>query len=805
MWCGIAWLILIVAVFCVAYFRFPTRMWIPFSAVVLFITSIGISVVPAILFWLIWFALTLLMVADSLRWRWVIKPFLHWFRQQQPPISASERDVLEAGGVWMEKEFFSGCPDWQRIFTHQKRKLTDIEQSFLDNQVTTLCSMLSDWEIQQANNFPDSAWEYIKREKFWGMIIDKKYGGLGFSAIAHSAVVTKIASRSISGAVTVMVPNSLGPAEFISYFGSEEQKHYYLPRLAMGEEIGAFALTGPSVGSDAMSVPDTGVVCRGNYDGKEVLGIRLNFNKRYITLAPVATLFAIAFKLQDPEHLLGENAVGITVALVPRNTHGVEAGSRHQPLNQGFLNGPVRGKEVFIPVDFVVGGVKSCGKGWRMMMECLSVGRGISLPALATGAAQLSCRTSGAYAQLRRQFHRSIGQFEGVEIALAKIAGFTYLCDSTREFTAAAVDAGVHPSIASAITKYHLTELGRQSVMHAMDIHAGRGIQMGPRNYLACIYEGIPIAITVEGANILTRNLIIYGQGVLRCHPYLRDELIAAENPSDANRNKPFDRLFLSHIGFLLNIVARTFIYGISGGRGIRIKQNTRTKKYLRQLTRMTYAFNVLTELTLAVVGAKFKFKEALSARLGDVMSHLYLASAVLHRYSANQEPLDEWPLVQWSLDYCLWKIQDAFDEILMNFPNCWLAGILRWLVFPWGRSYRSPNDQLSFSVAQLMQKSGNVRDKITQYCYIGDSQEDSVGRVEMAFKQWEKVKSLWGKMHADSGAIMQDLKSAYENGKINENEYKELCKFAELYWDALQVDEFMSHERKPNDEKERL
>ncbi len=814
MWTCLAWLILIIGIFSLLYFRRPPKFWIPVSAVILFVVSTGISLFFSVVFWVLWFALTALILIYPVRWKLVTKPLLHWFRKQQPPISSSERDVLEAGGVWFEKQFFSGRPDWSQLFQASSVQLTSDEQSFIDNPVETLCSLLNDWEIQQNHDFPKAAWDYIKKEGFWGLIIEKKYGGHGFSAAAHSAIVTKIASRSIAAAITIMVPNSLGPAEFISHFGTEEQKNHYLPRLVCGEEIGCFGLTAPEAGSDATNIPDVGIVCNGVHEGKEVVGIRLNFEKRYITLAPIATLIAVAFKLYDPEHLLGgKENIGITVALIPRDTPGVEAGLRHRPANLAFPNGPLRGKDVFIPLDFILGGPSCRGRGWRMMMECLSLGRGISLPALATGAAQLSFRTSGAYAQLRRQFKRSIGEFEGVGLALAKIGGFTYLCDATRLFTAQAVDVGARPSIASAITKCHVTELGRQAVMRAMDIHAGRGIQMGPRNYLGMAYQGMPIGITVEGANILTRSLIIYGQGVLRCHPYLREELMAAEHPEDTSSQAQFDKLFLSHVGFILQNACRTFFYGVTGGKTVGMRINTRAKKYLRQLTRMSYALSFISDFALAGIGAEFKFKESLSARLGDVLSHLYMASAVIHHYHSRGELLEEWPFVTWSLDYCLWQIQEAFDKFFANFPNRFLAFFMRRLVFPWGRAYVAPTDRDSFLIAESMQRGSKLRDSLTEYCYIGDKDTDAVRRVESAFQSWEKVKPLWHKLKSiktknsdySPNKLLKPIEGARQTGQINEDEYEQLRDFAGRYWDALQVDEFINGERKPANEKERI
>ena len=581
MWIYFAWLILIIGVFSLVYYNCSPKCWIPASAALLIIASTGFSTPAIIVLWVIWFLFACFILLSGLRIRYVTHPFLHWFRKQQPPLTQSEIDVLQAGGTWWEVQIFTGYPNWKALIHSDLPKLTEEEQAFIDHEVETLCRMLDDWQIQQDNDMPKEVWEYIKKEGFWALVFGKKYGGHAFSAVAHSTIVSKIASRSISAAISVMVPNSLGPAEFLAQYGTEKQKKHYLPRLAKGEEIGCFALTTTEAGSDATAIVDRGVVCKGEYQGKEVLGIRLSWEKRYITLAPIATIVALAFKLYDPERLLGnKEKVGITIALIPTHLPGVTKGSRHAPLDLAFLNGPIRGKDVFIPLDLVPGGPSKCGHGWVMMMECLSLGRGISLPALATGATKLCFRMSGAYAQIRQQFKRPIGQFEGVADGLAHIGGYTYLCEATRLLTAQAVDKGVKPSVASAITKYHLTEMCRRAVNRAMDIHAGRGIQMGPRNYLGRVYQSIPISITVEGANILTRNLIIYGQGVLRCHPFLSEEIKAAANPEDKEQNKRFDKLILSHTGFMLSRLLRGIVYGFTGGRWIQVREKSRLHRF---------------------------------------------------------------------------------------------------------------------------------------------------------------------------------------------------------------------------------
>jgi alkylation response protein AidB-like acyl-CoA dehydrogenase len=661
--------------------------------------------------------------------------------------------------------------------------------------------MISDWEtVNDKQDMSEEVWDYVKKEKFLGMVIDKKYGGRGFSAVAHSTVVNKIATRSVSAGVSIMVPNSLGPAEFLSHYGTDEQKDYYLPRLATGQEIPCFGLTAPNAGSDATNLTDTGVVCRQTVDGKEVLGIRMNFNKRYITLAPIATLLGIAFQLYDPDHLIGEKEyIGITLALIPNTTKGIEQPLRHAPLNLAFMNGPLRGKDVFIPMSYVIGGQANVGLGWQMMMECLAVGRGISLPSLGTGAAKFCARMTGAYARVREQFKRPIGEFEGVALSLARIGGFAYLCESTRMMSALAVDADTRPSVGSAIAKYHMTELGRQAVDDAMDIHGGRGIQMGPRNYLGFLYQSMPVCITVEGANILTRNLIIYGQGVMRCHPYLQDEIRTTEEPEKHENRKKFDELLLSHVGFGVSLFVRSIVYGFTGGRFINAEGDRDVAKYYRQLTRMSNAFALLSEAALSVLGNQLKFKESLSARLGDILSHLYMGAAVLKHYKDNDSQKQELPFVAWAMDYCLHQIQVAFDDFLANFPVRWLAKSLRFLFFPYGRAYAYPSDKLSLQVSAALQVNSTLRDHVTRDIYVGNDVDDPSGRMEAAFQKLCAAQPLLDKLAlavkerkiGRKLSLDQRILAAFDRKIINDSEKEELLALDALVWDALQVDDF--------------
>lgn len=636
-------------------------------------------------FWLLWIPAVAFVHAIAWRRRIISAPILKLFKTLLPPMSQTEREALDAGDVWWEGELFSGQPNWNKLHEFAAPELSEAEQAFLDNQTNTLCSKLDDWKIvHELHDLPEEVWNYIKQEKFWGLEISEAEGGLGFSPLLHSAVICKVASRSVSTAVTLMVPNSLGPAELLHFYGTDEQKKYYLPRLASGEEIPCFALTSPHAGSDAAAIPDRAIVCMGEYEGEQVLGMSVTWEKHYITLAPVATLLGLAVKLYDPEHLLGEQEdIGITLCLIPTDHPGVEIGRRHLPLNSAFMNGPTSGKDVFIPLGWIIGGKEMAGQGWRMLMECLSIGRSISLPSMSAANAMLCYRMTSIYARLRKQFRVSIGKFEGVEEALSRIAGYTYMMEASRVFTAQAVKDGVKPAVPSAIAKYHMTEMGRQVINDAMDIHGGRGIQMGPMNYLAQMYISAPIAITVEGANILTRNLIIFGQGAMRAHPYARAEIAAAQQEDPDVSLKEFDKVFWKHVGHILGSFAHAFVLGLTGSILVGAPHTKKVSRYYRHLTRMSAAFAFSTDITLLIVGGDIKRKERLSARLGDILSHLYLGSAVLKYYRDNGESAEDLPYVEWALQTNLAAIQTAFGGFWSNFPNRLLGKLCHWFIFP--------------------------------------------------------------------------------------------------------------------------
>ncbi|MGC1853773.1 MAG: acyl-CoA dehydrogenase [Candidatus Aquirickettsiella sp.] len=737
--------------------------------------------------------LIMLLCVTPLRQTFLVKPFLAYLSTILPPISETEKIVLEAGDMWWEKDLFRGRPDWKALHNISLSTLTREEEIFINDQVETLCSMLDDFNILTVeHDLPFSVWEFLKKQKFFGMVIPKKYEGLGFSALAHSSIVLKIATRSVSAAVNALVPNSLGPAELLLHYGTEEQKDYYLPRLAKGEEIPCFALTSVDAGSDAAALKDNGIVCKGTYQAKEMLGIRLNFNKRYITLAPIATVMGVAFKLSDPDQLLGgKKEIGITVALVPSSLTGIEIGKRHSPMGLAFMNGPIIGKNVFIPISFIIGGEKMLGQGWRMLMECLSIGRGISLPAVSAAQAQLAYRMTGAYGVLREQFHLSIGRFEGVAAALARIAGLTYLIEATRRFTVTAVDASLKPALASSIAKYHMTEFARTIINDAMDIHGGRGIQMGPRNYLASGYIAIPISITVEGANILTRNLILFGQGAVRCHPYLREEMQAIEKKDIS----ALDKLLIQHISYSTKNLLKTFLCAFGLGHFFVATPIKKLSYYYRQISRLSAALAFITDFTLLSLGGNLKRKERLSARLGDVLSYLYIASSVIRYIQDYPLSKEDDIYARWGLDYCLYHIQHSLENFFNNFPKPFIAQLLKFIIFPLGRPYQLPTDKQDMQLMAVMAKICKFRDRITQDCYLGKKLEDPTGRMEIAFNEFINTQPIRDKLKKQGFNqdldTEQQLESALAKKILTHAEVEQFLQAQKFQQDAMQVDAF--------------
>jgi acyl-CoA dehydrogenase len=666
------------------------------------------------------------------------RAFLRFYERIAPALSETEQTALAAGTVGFEGELFSGKPDWNKLLSQPAPKLTPEEQAFLDGPCEEVCKMTNEWEVtHERADLPPEVWDYIKRHKFFGMIIPKSFGGLGFSAFAHSAVLQKLNSHSGTLGTTVAVPNSLGPAELLLHYGTEEQKNHYLPRLADGREIPCFGLTNPYAGSDATSIPDFGIVCKGTYQGKETLGVRMTFDKRYITLAPVATVIGIAFRMYDPDKLIGEkNDIGITLALVPRDTPALEVGRRHLPLNMPFQNGPVRGTDVFVPLSALIGGQEYAGQGWRMLVECLSVGRAISLPSGTTGGARMGALATGAYARIRKQFGLSIGRFEGVEEALARIGGHTYAMTALSRLTAAAVDLGEKPSVPSAIAKYHATELARAVVTDAMDIHAGKGVILGPRNWVGRSWQGAPIAITVEGANILTRSMIIFGQGATRCHPYVLKEMQAAALKDPTAKLNAFDDALFGHMGFTISNAVRSLWFGLTGSYLGSAPGDAYTQRYYRKLVRYSAALALLADMAMLMLGGKLKFKERLSARLGDVLSQLYIASAILKRYEDNNRPEIEQPMLAWAIYDCVFKMQNALVGALRNFPMRPVAWVLGWIVFPLGQRERAPGDRTGHRVAQLLMSPNAARDRIAEFCFTTPCANNPMGQMLAALPE---------------------------------------------------------------------
>ncbi|MGN6225964.1 MAG: acyl-CoA dehydrogenase [Dyella sp.] len=784
-----------------AYHRTGLRTWAIATGVTTLVVGLlaGAPVTTVVLL-IIEAAIAVPLLMPAFRRRQISAPLLRIFAKVTPKLSDTEQTALEAGTVGFEGELFSGKPDWHQLLSQPKPELSVEEQAFLDGPVEQLCAMIDDWQItHELGDLPPAVWEFIKKNKFFGMIIPKQYGGLQFSALAHSAVLQKLATMSATVASTVAVPNSLGPAELLLHYGSEEQKNHYLPRLAVGEEIPCFALTGPYAGSDATSLTDYGIVCKQVVDGVETLGVKLTFDKRYITLAPIATVVGLAFRMYDPEHLLGDKEdLGITLALLPRSTPGLQIGRRHFPLNIPFQNGPVHGKDVFAPLTTLIGGPHMAGHGWRMLVECLSVGRAISLPSNATGGVRMAVAATGAYARLRKQFGLSIARFEGVEEALARIGGLTYATAALSRATAAAVDRGEKPAVPSAIAKYHATEWGRIVAGDAMDVHGGKGVQLGPKNYAGRAWQGVPIAITVEGANIMTRSLMIFGQGAIRCHPYVLKEMQALSIADYGDRLKAFDRALFGHIGFGISNAVRSFTLGITGSAIGDAAGDAYTRRYYRKLNRYSAALALCADVFMGVLGGKLKFKEKLSARLGDVLSYLYIASAMLKRYEDTGRPEADRPLLAWAFHECVWRMQMALDGAIRNFPVRPVGWLLRVLVFPFGRREVPPSDRLGRRVAALITAPGEARDRLTQWAYLTPTANNTVGRmcallpdviaaepVERKFQKAQKAGQFV------SRAYDSQLIEAVKAGAITEGEAALLKRVRDTSFEFISVDDF--------------
>jgi acyl-CoA dehydrogenase len=789
-----------------AYLRVGLRAWTIATAIAIVATGFvaGSS----------WLAMAIPLIVLALfavpfnladfRRRKISAPLLAAFQKVTPQLSDTEQIALEAGTVGFEGELFSGKPDWSKLLKLPKPELSVEEQAFLDGPVEQLCAMVDDWQIcHELADLPAEMWAFLKQNKFFGLIIPKEYGGLGFSALAHSAVLQKVAGMSTTLVSTVAVPNSLGPGELLVHYGTKEQKDYYLPRLADGREIPCFALTGPYAGSDATSIPDYGIVCKGEWNGANVLGVRLTFDKRYITLAPVATIVGLAFRMHDPDKLLGDKAdLGITLALLPRDTHGLEIGRRHFPMNIPFQNGPVRGRDVFVPLAQLIGGPDMAGQGWRMLVECLSVGRAISLPSNIAGGARSAVAATGAYARIRKQFGVAIGRFEGVEEALARIGGYTYAISALSQETAAAVDRGEKPSVPSAIAKYHATERARDIAKDAMDVHGGKGVSLGPGNWIGRGWQGAPIAITVEGANIMTRSLMIFGQGAIRCHPYVLKEMQALHIADYSEKLKAFDAALFGHIGFAISNAVRSCVLGLTFAKIGRVPGSAYTKRYYRKLNRYAAALALVADTSMLVLGGKLKFKEKLSARLGDVLSNLYIASTMLKRFEDQGRPVTDQPLLAWAFHDCVYRMQEALDGVLRNFPLRPVAWLLRVLVFPFGLREVPPSDRLGHRIAALLTAPNEARSRLIAGIYLTPSANNPIGRmnqllpdvitaepVERKFLKAVKGGELAGYDYA------AQLADAQAKGVLSAAECELLTRVRAATFEFISVDDFDSSE----------
>jgi acyl-CoA dehydrogenase len=740
------------------------------------------------------------MTSSRLRRDYLSKPIFGWARGVLPTMSDTEREALEAGDVWWDADLFTGNPDWAKLLAVKPAVLTAEEQAFMTGPVDALCAMLDDWKINwELRDLPPEVWDFIKRERFFGMIIPKEFGGLGFSPYAHSEVVRKISTRSVVAAVTVMVPNSLGPGELLMKFGTDEQRARWLPRLADGRDIPCFGLTSPEAGSDAAAMVDSGVICTGTFDGREVLGLQLNWHKRYITLGPVATLIGLAFKAYDPDHLVGDrDDLGITVALIPHDLPGVEIGRRHLPSMQVFQNGPNKGHDVFIPLDYIIGGEARLGQGWKMLMSALAAGRGISLPSLSAAGAAYAARTTGAYARIREQFNIPIGKFEGIEEPLARIAGTAYLLDAARRLTCTALNLGHHPAVISGIMKLHATERMRVVIDDAMDIHGGKAVIDGPQNYLGNLYRSVPVGITVEGANILTRNLIVFGQGAIRAHPYLLAEMNALSEPDKARGLDAFDSVFWKHVGHSVKTLFRAFGRNWTGGTFAPAPDAGAATDFYRQLSRYSSAFALCADMALLTLGGALKRKEMLSARFGDILSELYLLSAALKRWEDEGRQADDFPALEWCMATGFRTIEARFADILANLPNRFVAGLLKFVVQPFGARVLGPNDRVVHRCAQMILEPSAARERLTpDLAHIDDDR--GFARLEKAFKLVTSAEDIARRMRT---AKIRDWTDAVARGVITQAEGQQLAEAQAAAAAVIAVDDFAPEDLSPHHKK---
>src|SRR5246127_91272 len=725
----------------------------------------------------------------SFRRDYITKPLFSFARNVLPSMSDTEREALEAGDVWWDADLFTGNPDWSKLLAFPQATLTEEEKAFLNGPVDELCAMLDEWKINwEWRDLPQEVWDFIKAKKFFGMIIPKEFGGLGFSPYAHSEVVRKISSRSLAAAVTVMVPNSLGPGELLMRFGTRDQQQRWLPRLADGREIPCFGLTSPEAGSDAASMIDSGIICKGNFEGRDVLGLRLNWHKRYITLGPVATLLGLAFKAYDPDHLVGsKDDLGITVALIPTHLAGVSIGQRHLPSMQVFQNGPNWGKDVFIPLDYIIGGKERLGQGWKMLMTALAAGRGISLPSLSAAGAAYAARTTGAYARIREQFGISISKFEGIEEPLARIAGTAYLLDGARRLTCAALNEGHHPAVISGIMKRQATERMRIAIDDAMDIHGGKAVIDGPQNYLGNLYRSVPVGITVEGANILTRNLIVFGQGAIRAHPFLLEEMNALAEDDRARGLEAFDYVFWKHVGHSLKTLARAFGRSWTFGLFAPAPDAGDATRFYRQLSRYSAAFALCADMALLTLGGALKRKEMLSARFGDILSELYLLSAALKRWQDEGQQSADLPALEYCMASGFKTIENRIAEICANLPNRFVGLLLKFLIQPFGARVTGPSDHVVHECAQLILAPTAARARLTaDLSHVDD--DGGRARLEKAFLLVTGAEEILKRMHA---AHLRDPAEGVKKGIITQSEADRLAEAHDAVAKVIEVDDF--------------
>jgi len=797
----IPFLLLLLAAIVAAYHRWRLWRWTALGTLLLSgCWSFGANPIAVIAAAVLLVLISVPVLLPCARRTLLSAPLLKVFRKVLPPLSKTERIALETGSVGFEGELFSGAPDWRILLNSPKPGLTAEEQAFLDGPVEQACQMVDEWQINHLlADLPPELWDFIKRHRFFGMVIPKHYGGLGFSALAHHKVIQKLSSISSVLSSTVGVPNSLGPGELLMHYGTEEQKRHYLPRLATGEEVPCFGLTGPFAGSDATAIPDYGIVCKGQWKGEEVIGIRLTFDKRYITLAPVATLIGLAFRLYDLDGLIGKTRdIGITLALVPRQTPGIEIGRRHFPLNTPFQNGPIRGKDVFIPLTQLIGGVDKAGLGWNMLNECLAVGRSITLPSSASGGSKLAAVVAGAYARIRKQFGLSIGRFEGVEEALARIGGKAYAISALAQATAAAVDRGDVPSIPSAIAKYHCTTMSRELASDFMDIVGGKGIILGPRNLGGRFWESIPIAVTVEGANIMTRSLLIFGQGAILCHPWVMQEMQAAQDPDRKAGLNAFDRSLFGHIRYGISNAVRSFWFGLTAARIGSAPGDAYTRRFFRKLERYSANLALMADVSMMTLGGRLKFKESLSGRLGDVLSHLYMTSAMLKRYHDDGAPACDRQLLAWAFHDSVHKMEQALSAALRNFPVRPVGWLLWALVFPLGRRAHAPGDRLSRRVAATLMSPNQARERLGQGVFLTPGDNNPGGRINsylakaIAAEPVER-KFLKALKNCDHPALdfASQLEQGVREGWITREERRQLEELRGLTLDAISVDDF--------------